>query len=282
MKSSYLLWDVHPVAFQFGNLAIRWYGLSWTLALAVGYLLLWWLFKVEHKEQYLDEFVLFGIIGTFVGARLGHYLFYQPQVFIENPLQILKFWKQGGMASHGSGVGMMIAFGLYSQRHPQFSLLWLLDRGALVVPCAGAIIRMGNLLNSEIIGKPTEVPWAFIFTRVDLLPRHPTQIYEAIGYLTIFFIMRAYYLKRKGETPPGGLLGIFLTSVFVLRFVVEFFKESHSAFEQTLPLNMGQLLSLPLILLGMGILMRMASQQKKHSLTQSRKERGETQSDKVK
>lgn len=249
-----IYWDVSPDIFSIGPITIRWYGLLFAASFIVGYQLMMVIFNKEGRsENDLNDLVWYMVLGTVGGARLGHCLFYSPEYYLSHPLEILMVWK-GGLASHGAAIGIIIALYLYIKSHKGFTFLWIMDRVVITVALSGFFIRMGNLFNSEIVGKPTDVPWAFVFSIIDGQPRHPTQIYEAIAYLLIFLLLLRMYLKSGGKIKEGKLFGIFLILVFGFRFFVEFFKENQSLFEEQLFLNMGQLLSIPLIALGVYVL----------------------------
>jgi prolipoprotein diacylglyceryl transferase len=193
------------------------------------------------------------ILGTVIGARLGHCLFYNPDYYLSHPLEILMVWK-GGLASHGAAIGILTAIYLFVKKRPKFTYLWVMDRIVITVALAAFFIRMGNLFNSEIVGKPTDLPWGFVFTSIDNIPRHPAQLYEAIAYLIIFFILFFQYKKQKENIRDGFLFGEFLIGIFGFRFFVEFIKENQSLFENSMSLNMGQILSIPLVILGIYLL----------------------------
>ncbi|MCX7735934.1 MAG: prolipoprotein diacylglyceryl transferase [Candidatus Kapabacteria bacterium] len=246
-----IVWSVSPEIIQLGPIHIRWYGLLFALGFILGYTIMSWIFKVENKSpKALESLTIYLVLGTVIGARLGHCLFYEPDYYLSNPIEILYVWK-GGLASHGAGIGILLALLLFHLRFKDIKLLWLFDRVVIPVALAAFLVRMGNLFNSEIIGRPADVPWAFIFTSVDNIPRHPSQLYEGISYLVIFIIIFFIYKKYKANLPTGRLAGIFLTLLFSARFVIEFFKETQADFEKTLPLYMGQFLSIPFILLGL-------------------------------
>jgi len=244
-------WTVDREIFSIGFLSIRYYSLFFMISFILGIIIMKRIFKLENKpEADVDDLFVFVMIGTVVGARLGHVLFYNPGHYFSNPIEILKVW-EGGLASHGAAVGIILALYLFIKKKGIYTYLWLIDRVVITVALAGFYIRSGNLFNSEIIGKPTDVPWAFIFSKyVDDIPRHPTQIYEALAYLSIFAILLYMYRKRKENTPPGLLFGWFLITVFGFRIFVEFFKENQEAFEAGMIFNMGQILSIPLVLAG--------------------------------
>jgi len=214
------------------------------------------IFKNENKpEDDLNDLIWFMILGTILGARLGHCLFYNPEYYLSNPFEILKIWK-GGLASHGAAIGILISIYFYSKKKKDQSFLWVMDRIVIGVALAAFFIRMGNLFNSEIIGVPTDLPWAFVFTSVDEIPRHPTQLYEALFYLITFLILFFSYKKTKGKFNDGYLFGIFLICIFGFRIFVEFLKENQTYFEEGMMLNMGQLLSIPLVIYGLYLLIK--------------------------
>jgi prolipoprotein diacylglyceryl transferase len=233
-----------------GPFSIRWYGFIFAMAFVVGFVIMHWVYKQEGKPKAdVEQLAIYMIFGTVIGARLGHCLFYNPEFYLSNPIEILKVWR-GGLASHGAAIGILIALYIYSKKKKDVELLWILDRVVIVVALSGSFIRLGNLFNSEIIGIPTDLPWAFIFTSLDDIPRHPAQLYESIAYLIIFLILISFYIKRINEMGNGFLFGSFLVLVFLFRFFVEFVKENQTGFEEGMALNMGQLLSIPFVLLG--------------------------------
>ncbi len=253
---AYIYWNVRPEIFHVGPIAIRWYGLLFALLFTVGYLIGRWMMRVEHKdERSLDSLLVYLILGTIVGARLGHCFFYEPQYFLRHPLEILEVWK-GGLASHGGALGVLCALYLYSRHHPDQPLMWLLDRVVVPTALGGVLIRLGNLFNSEILGEPTHVPWAFVFLRVDSIPRHPAQLYEALAYLLIFLVLILLYRRLQAGTPAGLLVGTFFATVFASRFLIEFVKERQATYEQNLPLSVGQFLSIPFIVTGLVLVWR--------------------------
>jgi len=259
---SYIYWDVRPEIIQFGPLGIRWYGLFFAILFVLGFLIVRWQFRVEHKDEAsLDKLFLYMIGGTIVGARLGHCLLYDPVYYWHHPVEVLEIWR-GGLASHGGAAGILIALYFYTRRQPDQPYLWLLDR--IVVPTAlgGSLIRLGNLFNSEILGTPTHVPWAFVFERMDSVPRHPVQLYESIAYALIFIVLLRTYSRLRGQTPRGLLLGLFLVSVFTFRFGIEFLKQRQAAYGQYVPLKVGQWLSIPFIAFGAVLLWRVRRRKK--------------------
>jgi len=250
---AYIYWNVRPEVVEFGRVTVRWYGLFFAVLFLVGYAIARWQFRVENKDpRSLETLFVYMVAGTIIGARLGHCLFYEPGYYLRHPVEILEVWK-GGLASHGGAAGILIALYLYSRWHPDQPYLWLLDR--VVVPAAlgGAIIRLGNLFNSEILGRPTHLPWGFVFARIDSVPRHPAQLYESLAYGLVFIGLLRVYGRWRAQTPRGLLLGLFLVSVFTARFLLEFLKERQASYEQPLPLSVGQLLSLPFI--GAGLIL---------------------------
>lgn len=245
-----MIWNVDPILLSLGPLTIRWYGLLFVLGFLIGFQIVKKMFvRDRHSVELLDSLLVHVMLGTIIGARLGHCFFYEPAYFFSHPLEIFAVWK-GGLASHGGFLGVFIAIVLFCRRYA-LSFFYVLDRVSIIALLTGGLIRIGNLMNSEIIGRPTDVPWAFTFTRVDQLPRHPTQIYESLSYLLISLV--AWLIeKRKGARTPAGLLfGFILTFGFAARFVLEFFKENQEPFEKDLALNMGQLLSLVPIAFGL-------------------------------
>ncbi len=245
-----ITWGPDPVIFSWGILTMRWYGLFFASAFLSGGILGTWILKRESKApESLDRIMLHMIIGTIVGARLGHCLFYEPGFYLSNPLEILKIWK-GGLASHGAAVGIILSIYLYSRKTPDQSFLWILDRVCLTSAIGAALIRLGNLFNSEIVGKPTAGDWGFIFKRLDMIPRHPTQIYESLAYLAIFVGLLLIYLNKNLANKRGFLTGLTFLTLLPARLLIEFFKENQSGFEEGWLLNLGQLLSIPFILLG--------------------------------
>jgi len=251
MLLAFIEWSVSPEIFHLGPVSVRWYGLLFAMAFVAGYFIMTWVFKKENRPQTdLEQLSVYMIFGTVIGARLGHCLFYNPVYYLSNPIEIIKVW-EGGLASHGAAIGIIVAIYLFSNKKKNYSMLWVLDRVVIVVALAGTFIRLGNLFNSEIIGKPSEVAWAFIFYAIDDLPRHPTQLYESIAYFIIFIILWFVYYKGFEKNESGLLFGLFLILVFSFRFFVEFLKENQTGFEAGMALNMGQLLSIPFVIIGL-------------------------------
>ena len=269
-----ITWDVDPWLFKIGdNFGVRWYGLLFACAFLFGYIIFQKFFKKEgFSSELLDQLTLYIAVGTVIGARLGHCLFYDADYYLKNPIEILMIWK-GGLASHGAAIGILLALFLYVRKY-KFSFLWLIDRISVVTALGGAFIRLGNLMNSEIYGRPTKLPWGFRFikdrSRINFydtdtgellgkhLPCHPTQLYEALSYLIIFLIL-FYIIRKYGDKIKNGLIfSIFLITLFTARFFIEYLKFEQSEFEinmiSNIHMNMGQLLSLPFIALGIILL----------------------------
>ncbi len=258
----FINWNVNPEIFHIGPLSIRWYGLLFATSFYIGYYLLSKFFTKEgFSIEKVDALVIYGILGVVLGARLGHVIFYDLDYYLQNPVEILQIWK-GGLASHGAALGMLLSLYLYHRKYPEIDYLWLLDRISIPVAIGGALVRIGNLFNSEIVGKPTDLPWGFVFIRNgEDFPRHPTQIYEALAYFAIFVFLYYTYTKKYNYKPPKGLIiGYFLVFTFSARFIIEFIKEVQSPFENNLPLDMGQILSIPLVLLGLFLIFRAKKQ----------------------
>jgi phosphatidylglycerol---prolipoprotein diacylglyceryl transferase len=243
-------WDVNPEIFRIGSFAVRWYGLFFASSFLFGYLILDKVFKNENLSQTtLDRLTVYVAVGVIAGARLGHCLFYEPGYYLSHPIEIIKIW-HGGLASHGAAIGILIALWLFVRKEKK-DYTWIIDRVAIVVALSGFFIRMGNLMNSEIYGVETTLPWGFVFLRNgETAPKHPTQIYEALTYLLIFFLLFRIYWKSKGEYIQGLLISLTLILIFTARFFIEFLKEDQVAFESGMKLNMGQLLSIPFVIGG--------------------------------
>ncbi|EFA92888.1 prolipoprotein diacylglyceryl transferase [Prevotella sp. SGI.027] len=260
----YILWNPDLEIFRIGNFAIRWYSTCWLIGLALAYFIVKWLYKDQKvKDAYFDPLFIYCFLGILIGARLGHCLFYQPEYFLSSWTHVVemflpihqmadgswKFTGYEGLASHGGTIGLMVALYLY-YRKTGMNLWHVLDDIAIATPITACFIRLGNLMNSEIIGTPTNVPWAFIFERVDMTPRHPGQLYEAIAYFFFFFVMLHFYKRTSKEVGTGFYFGLCLTLIFTFRFFIEYTKDIQVDFESGMIFNMGQLLSIPFIILG--------------------------------
>ena len=250
-------WHMSPEIFHIGSLSIRWYSLLFISGFFIGWFIFKWFFKREGVPvSLLDPLLYTLLIATIVGARLGHCIFYQPDYYFgswKGFLEIFMVW-EGGLASHGGTIALIIAmwwFARHYGRKYDFDLLWMLDRLCITVCFAGALIRLGNLCNSEIYGDVTGLPWGFIFElRGETEPKHPTQLYEALSYTILGFVLLFLYKYRLDRLKRGTILGIFFIVLFGMRFLIEFIKEPQVGFEEGMVLNMGQLLSIPFIVAG--------------------------------
>jgi phosphatidylglycerol:prolipoprotein diacylglycerol transferase len=257
----FVRWNVSPYLLHIGHFAVRWYGILFITGFILGY----WMFTKFYKAEalplkLLDPMLYMLLICALVGARLGHIIFYEPHYyFVEHPEEILKVW-HGGLASHGGAIAILFGVWWYVHKYGKqyhFDFLWVMDRLAIAVPFAGMFIRLGNLMNSEIYGVTTSLPWGFIFERNgELMPKHPTQLYEALSYCLIGVIMVLIYCYAHKKVHRGFLFGLFLTLLFAARFFIEFVKEPQEAFENNMSLDMGQWLSIPFILVGLFFLIR--------------------------
>jgi prolipoprotein diacylglyceryl transferase len=245
-------WNVDPEIFSLGPLSVRYYGLFFAIAFYLGYMMMERMYKSEKLPlPWLEKLFMYVVIATIVGARLGHVFFYSWDYYSQNIGEILMIWK-GGLASHGGAIGILVALYFYSRKVTKRSMIWTLDRLVVPVALAAFFIRMGNLMNSEIYGHPTDLPWGFIFERNgETVAKHPTQIYEALSYLLVFVLLFITYWKTKAKEQQGLLFGIFLVGIFGARFFIEFVKENQEAFEDTMTLNMGQWLSIPFVVAGL-------------------------------
>ena len=289
----FITWNPSEVMGHIGPVALRWYGMCWLVGLVGSYFMVKWLYKDQKiKDELFDPLFIYCFIGILVGARLGHCLFYEPDYFLSSGSHFIEMfvpmhqmadgsWKYtgyAGLASHGGTLGLMIALWLYC-RNTKMNIWHVLDDIAIATPIAACFIRLGNLMNSEIIGKPTDVPWAFIFEQVDNVPRHPGQLYEALAYFCFIFVMFFAYQKSKKANPQpltkakgeqareqelstlnsklstkkvgsGFFFGLVLTLIFTFRFFIEYTKADQVDFEAGMLFNMGQLLSVPFIIIG--------------------------------
>lgn len=254
---SYINWSVDPEIFTIPGVdwPIRWYGLMWAIGLILSQQIMYHIFKVEQRPaKDVDTLTLYIILATFLGARFGHFLFYDPSVFLTDPLSII-LPPYAGLASHGGAIGILIGLYLYCRRL-KYDYFWMVDRLVIVVCITGGFIRLGNLMNSEMIGIPTTVPWAFVFELVDNVPRHPAQLYEAIYCFLLFGLLYYIWKVKRHQVANGFIFGVFLVVLWSLRFVDEFFKVAQEPFEENLPINMGQILSIPFVIAGIIILIK--------------------------
>lgn len=264
MNPLYIVWNPDEIAFSIGSFSFRWYSLCWLAGLIIAYLVVKKLYKeAKIKDELFEPLFIYCFLGILIGARLGHCLFYEPGYFLSSfdhviemflPIHKMsdgswKFTGYEGLASHGGTLGLMLALVLYC-KNTKISLWRVLDFIAIATPITACFIRLGNLMNSEIIGKATTLPWAFIFQQVDDTPRHPGQLYEAIAYFIFFFIGWWFYRQKPEKVGTGFFFGLCLTLIFTFRFFIEFTKVNQVGFEDSLPLDMGQLLSIPFILIG--------------------------------
>ena len=277
MVLNYITWNVDPVALSLGPIQVRWYGICWALGFLFGYLLMSRVYKKEKMpEGEMDSLLIYMLVSTVVGARLGHCLFYEPEYYLPRPLEILKIW-EGGLASHGGAIGILIGLWLYVRRFNRktdkkkgekahITYLWILDRIVIPVCLVGAFIRVGNVFNSEIYGTPTTLPWGFVFVRGNeqffgpdgaLLPCHPTGLYEAFFcLLTMALLLWMFFKRDMGDRHPGMMFGTFLVIVFGSRIAIEFLKNVQVAFEKNMMFDMGQWLSVPFVVVGIVMIVR--------------------------
>ena len=260
---TYISWNPN-IAIDLGFFQLRWYSFFWLIGLVLAYFIVKKLYKDKGiKDELFDPLFIYCFLGILIGARLGHCLFYEPGYFLSSGTHIIEmflpihkmndgswvFTGYEGLASHGGTLGLMIALFIYCRRN-KVGLWTVLDFIAIATPITACCIRLGNLMNSEIIGKVTDVPWAFIFKQVDDMPRHPGQLYEAIVYLIFFFVGWAFYRKWPKKTGTGFFFGLCLTLIFTARFFIEFTKVNQVDFEEGMFFDMGQLLSIPFIIIG--------------------------------
>ncbi len=249
-----IIWNVDPEIFSIGSLSVRYYGLLFAMAFVTGYVIMQRYFRRDGLgTKELDLLATYVFFATLIGARLGHCLFYEPEYYLKNPIEILMVW-HGGLASHGAAIAIILALFLYS-RKTKIPVLNILDRVVIVVALGGFFIRMGNLFNSEIYGHETTLPWGMVFIRAgEAVPKHPTQIYEAVAALIIFIGLHRLFIKKYKQLSEGFIFSLFLIALFTFRFFIEFIKEPQVAREATMMLNMGQWLSLPFVLFGLLLL----------------------------
>jgi len=246
-----ITWAPSPEIFSIGPIHLRYYSILFVSGFIIGYYIVSWFFKRENLPTNILDTLLYVLLGaTLVGARLGHCLFYEPDYYLAHPIEILKVW-EGGLASHGGAVAIILAMWWFVAKYGKrfkFDFLWLMDRIMIPTALAAMLIRLGNLMNSEIYGNPTDSPWGFIFTlKGETVAKHPTQLYEAIAYFAIFIVLILIYKTFLPKLKRGTLFALFLIGMFSARFFIEFVKEPQVAFEQGMSLNMGQWMSIPFI-----------------------------------
>lgn len=273
--TGFITWTANPVLFQLGFFAVRWYSLMFLIGFTIGYYIIYKMFKHEGaRQEWIDKLLIYVAIATIVGSRLGHVFFYQWDYYSQHPLDIIKIW-EGGLASHGGTIGIIIAILLYSKYVTKKSPIWTFDRLVVPVALVGALIRIGNLFNHEIYGHDTTLPWGFRFIEnlhnwmagadpIFTAPCHPTQIYEALAYLALFAVLMVMYWKYNCQERKGLIFGVFLTWLFTARFFIEFIKNVQVEFEEGMALNMGQWLSMPFIIAGVLLIVYALSHEREH------------------
>lgn len=266
---NFIVWNADPVLLTLGPLQVRWYGLAFALGFFIGYKIVEKMFKHEGApEKWLGILLAYLVIGTVVGARLGHCLFYEPGYYLSHPVEILKIW-EGGLASHGGTIALIIAMFIFSWVVAKKPASWIFDKVVIPIALTGALIRLGNLMNSEIYGSETSLPWGFVFERVgETVPKHPTAIYEALCYFILFGILMWMYWKKNAEERPWLITGVFFIGIFLPRFIIEYVKNVQVQWEQEMiaqyGINMGQALSIPFIILGIVLVVIALSRPRQH------------------
>lgn len=258
MSLSYITWNADPILFTLGPLSVHWYGLAFAVGFIIGYNIVARMFRHEGApEKWLGILLIYVVVATLVGSRLGHVFFYEPEFYLAHPGEIIKIWN-GGLASHGGTIANIIAVFLFSWFVSKKPASWTFDKLVIPIALVGGLIRLGNLMNSEIYGEYTTLPWGFIFVRQgETLPAHPTQIYEALCYFALFGLLMWMYWKRNAEERPWLITGVFFIGIFLPRFLIEYVKNVQVASEVDMiaryGMNLGQMLSIPFILLGIGL-----------------------------
>ena len=266
---SAIVWNADPTLFEFGPLAVRWYGLAFAVGFIVGYNIVARMFRHEGApERWLGILLTYVVIATVVGARLGHVFFYEWDYYSAHPEKIIRIW-EGGLASHGGTIANIIALFIYSWLVTKKPASWVFDKIVVAIALVGGLIRLGNLMNSEIYGGPTDLPWGFVFVRDgQAVPAHPTQIYEALCYFALFALLMWMYWKRNAEERPWLITGVFFIGIFLPRFLIEYVKnvqvESEYQMIATYGMNLGQMLSIPFILLGVGLVVWAMTRPRQH------------------
>ncbi len=266
----FIVWNADPMLID-SFVKVRWYGLMFAIGFLLGYKIEERIYRHEGApESWLGILLMWTVAGTIIGARLGHVFFYEWDVYSQNPIKILYIW-EGGLASHGGTIGIIIGVLLYSVVTTKRNPLWTFDRLVIPIALVGAMIRFGNLMNSELFGHATDLPWGFMFVRsaewhhyYKGLACHPTQIYESLCYLALFGLLMWMYWKKNAEERPGMIFGVFFVVLWTTRFLIEFIKNPQVDFERDMVLNMGQLLSIPFILIGIGLIIYSMSRPRQH------------------
>lgn len=253
---SFITWDANPTIISW-PVTVRWYGLMFAIGFWIGFNIVARMFRHEGApERWLGTLLLYVGVGTVIGARLGHVFFYAWDYYSQHPVEILYTW-EGGLASHGGAIGVILAVILFSIFVSKRSPMWTFDRLVIAIALVGGLIRFGNLMNSEIYGHYTDMPWGFIFVRNgETMPAHPTQIYEALCYFALFGLLMWMYWRKNAQERPGLIFGTFLVGIFMPRFLIEYVKNVQEPWEADMVLNMGQLLSIPFVLLGIFLIVR--------------------------
>lgn len=266
----YIVWNTDPMLID-SFIKVRWYGLMFAVGFLIGYKIEERIYRHEGApESWLGVLLLWTIAGTIIGARLGHVFFYEWDKYSQDPITILYIW-EGGLASHGGTIGIIIGIFIYSFVTTRRNPLWTFDRLVIPVALVAAMIRFGNLMNSEIFGHATDLPWGFMFVRsyewhtyYEGLACHPTQIYESLCYLALFGLLMWMYWKKNAEERPGLIFGVFFVVLFTTRFFIEFIKNPQVDFERDMILNMGQILSIPFIIIGIGLIIWAMTHPRQH------------------
>jgi len=260
----HFVWNANPILLELGPIQLYWYGLLFIGSFLVGMEILKWIYKKENRDtEILESLFVYVLVGAVVGARLVHCFFYEPSFFLENPLKIVAVW-EGGLASHGGVIGVLTAVWLFAKNNNE-SYIWLLSRLTIPASLSAMAIRIGNFMNSEIVGTPTQMPWAIIFQRLDNIPRHPAQLYESVTYLFIFILLFIVYKKVTPTFATKVLPALWFLTIFTARFFIEFVKTRQAHYSSDLPLSTGQMLSLPFIILGLSWLIWAVISEKKAS-----------------
>lgn len=265
----FIYWNADPVLFSFGPIAVRWYGLAFAIGFTVGYSIVAKMFKHEGApEKWLGILLAYVVVATIVGARLGHVFFYQWDYYSQHPSEIFMIW-EGGLASHGGTIALIIALFIFSWVVSKKPASWVFDKIVVAIALVGGLIRLGNLMNSEIYGGVTDLPWGFVFLRNgDTLPSHPTQIYEALCYFILFGVLMWMYWKKNAQERPWLITGIFFLGIFIPRFLIEYIKnvqvQSEYAMIEQYGMNLGQMLSIPFILIGVALIIYAMCRPREH------------------